>query len=281
VSPANPEQQQFWDRRAGAWDRRAESLSSIADDYGIPVMDALDLKPGERVLDVGCGPGTSTVELARRVGTEGGVVGVDISPGMVAAATRRAAARGATNIRFLAADAQTDSLGVAFDAAYSRFGVMFFDDPVAAFANIARSLKRDGRLACAVWGPLADNPWMLVPTLAAVEVLQAELPRAEAGQPGPFSLDSPERIVDVLTRAGFTRIGVERIAGLRHITSETAGDDLTTLLEVGPLGEAYDAAGDRIRELAVEAVVSALEPYREERSWHLPGVALKITAQRG
>jgi ubiquinone/menaquinone biosynthesis C-methylase UbiE len=281
VSQANSEQQQFWDRRAPAWERRADSLDSIADSYGRPVMEALGLDSGQRVVDIGCGPGSTAIELARRIGNRGEVVGVDISAGMVAAAGRRAAAAGLTNVRFLVADAQTDLLGQDFDAAFSRFGVMFFGDPVAAFANIGRSLKKGGRLACAVWGPLADNPWMFVPTLAAVQVLNAELTLPEPGRPGPFSLDLADRIHEVLSAAGFVDTAVERIEGYRHITSETAGDNVTTLLAVGPLGEAYEAAAERTRELAAEAVVSALEPYHQNDGWDLPGVALKVTARRG
>jgi SAM-dependent methyltransferase len=281
VSQANSEQRQFWDSRAPAWERRADSLDSISDSYGVPVIEALALESGQRVIDIGCGPGSTAIELARRVGNKGGVVGVDISSGMVAAAGRRAAAAGLTNVRFLVADAQTDLLGQDFDAAFSRFGVMFFGNPVVAFANIGRSLKKGGRLACAVWGPLADNPWMFVPTLAAVQVLNAELTLPEPGRPGPFSLDHADRIHEVLTAAGFVDTAVERIEGSRHITSETAGDNVTTLLAVGPLGNAYEAADERTRDLAVEAVVAALEPYHHDDGWDLPGVALKVTARRG
>jgi SAM-dependent methyltransferase len=281
VSQANSDQQQFWDSRAQAWERRADSLDSIADSYGRPVMDALGLESAQRVMDIGCGPGSTAIELARRVGPKGEVVGVDIAPGMVAAAGRRAAAAGVTNVRFLVADAQTDPLGDSFDAAFSRFGVMFFDDPVAAFANIGRSLKPGGVLACAVWGPLADNPWMFVPTLAAVQVLNTELTLPEPGRPGPFSLDQADRVNEVLTAAGWADVAVERIDGSRRVTSETAGDNVTTLLAVGPLGEAYEGADERTRQLAVEVVVAALEPYRHNDGWDLPGVALKVTARRG
>jgi SAM-dependent methyltransferase len=281
VSQANSEQQQFWDSRASAWERRADSLDPISDSYGMPVIEALGLESGRRVIDIGCGPGSTAIELARRVGNKGEVVGVDISSGMVAAAGRRVAAAGLTNVRFLVADAQTDSLGQDFDAAFSRFGVMFFGDPVAAFTNIRRSLKQRGRLACAVWGPLADNPWMFVPTLAAVQILDAELTMPEPGRPGPFSLDHPDRIHEVLTAAGFVEAAVERTAGSRHVTSDMVGDNVTTLLAVGPLGEAYEKADGRTRDLAVEAVVSALDPYRHDDGWDLPGVALKVTARRG
>jgi len=280
VSQGNAEQQEFWESRAGVWDRRAQSVDSMSDAYGVPVMDALALQPGQRVLDVGCGPGTTTVELARRVGAEGEVLGVDISAGMVASAIRRSAAAGLGHVRFVVADAQTAPLGEDFDAAFSRFGVMFFADPVSAFANIGRSLRPGGRLACAVWGPLGDNPWMFVPTLAAVEVLKAELVLPAPGQPGPFSLDTEERLREVLTGAGFREVDVEPVSGSRHVTEAEAGDNLTTLLAIGPLGDAYAGADDESRRLAVEAAASALAPYRDGEGWNLPGLALKVSALR-
>lgn len=274
------EQREFWDRRADAWERRADSLNSFSDAYGIPAMDALRVERGERVLEVGCGPGTTAIELATRVAPDGEVVGVDISPAMVAAATRRAAGAGVTNVRFVAANAQTGTLGGGFDAVYSRFGVMFFTDPVAAFANIGRSLHAGGRLACAVWGPLADNPWMFVPTLAAGPVLKAELSIPGPNEPGPFSLADRERVTAVLRQAGFVGIAVDPVAGSRLITTATADDDVRTLLEVGPLGEAYDSADNRARQAAVDAVLAAIEPFRDEEGWRLPGAALKVTAHR-
>jgi SAM-dependent methyltransferase len=280
VSDASLDQRDFWDQRADAWERRADSLDAFSDSYGIPTMDALGVKPGERVLEVGCGPGTTAIELATRVAPDGEVVGVDISPAMVAAATRRAAAAGVDNVRFVAANAQTENLGDDFDAVYSRFGVMFFSDPAAAFANIGRSLRAGGRLACVVWGPLTDNPWMFVPTLAAASVLQAELTLPSPDEPGPFSLADEERITALLDQAGFVDVTVDPISGSRLVTTATTDDDVRMLLEVGPLGEAYGAADEVARQAAVDAVLGAIEPYRDEDGWRLPGTARRVTARR-
>ena len=272
-------QQEFWDRRAEAWDRRCESIDALSDAYGLPVMEALRPAPGERIVDIGCGPGTTAIQLAGRVAPEGDVVGLDISPAMIAAAARRATALGTVNARFVVADAERDVLEGGFDAAYSRFGVMFFADPVAAFSNIGRALRAGGRLACAVWSSLGDNPWMFVPTLAAVPALEAELTLPGTGDPGPFSLADPERILDVLTSAGFFEVDIEVLEGYRIINAGDAGDNVTTLLEVGPLGEAWEAADDDHRRRAVDAVLAAIEPYREADGWRLPGSALKVLAR--
>jgi SAM-dependent methyltransferase len=273
-------EREFWDQRAEAWERRADSLGSFTDAYGIPAMDALRVESGERVLEIGCGPGTTAVELAARTAPAGEVVGVDISPAMVAAATRRAAAAGVTNVRFEAADAQTADLGGPFDAAYSRFGVMFFVDPPAAFANIGRALRAGGRFACAVWGQLGENPWMFVPTLAAGPVLGGELTIPGPGEPGPFSLADPEHVRTLLAGAGFVDITVDPVEGARMVTDETAHDDILSLLEVGPMGSAYAAADEAQQTAAVDAVLAAIEPFREEAGWRLPGSALKVTARR-
>lgn len=278
----NPQsdQREFWDRRAGAWERRADALDGFSDAYGMPVMDALAVQPGERVLDIGCGPGTTAIELAHRVGPSGKVVAVDISEPMTAAASRRAARNQVTNITFQVVDAESGHLGEGFDVAYSRFGVMFFTDPASAFTNITRALRPGGRLGCTVWGSLADNPWMFVPTLAAGPVLQAELTIPAPGEPGPFSMADPDQVSSVLSGAGLDQIAIEAIKGTRVITQATASDEIRTLVEVGPLAEAYAAADETTRQLAVDAVIAAFDPYQAEDVWSLPGLAWQVTARR-
>lgn len=140
---ANIEQAEFWSQIAPTWIELEGRMEEAGGLPGELAMDRLDLRPGQRVVDLGCGAGRTTVELASRVGPGGSVVGVDISAGMLAAARERAARLGAGNVEFVHADVQVHDLGEArFDAAYSRFGVMFFADPVAAFANVRRALRR-------------------------------------------------------------------------------------------------------------------------------------------
>ena len=269
---------EFWDRRAAAWERRAEALDGFSDAYGIPAMDALGVQPGQRVLDVGCGPGTTAIELARRVGPDGAVVGVDISAEMVAAARRRAERSGASNIAFRTVDVQDGALDGPYDAAYSRFGVMFFPDPVAAFANIAGALRSGGRFAAAVWGPLEANPWMFLPTLAACAALGAEPTLPGPGQPGPFSLADPAHLAELLGAAGFVDVEVEPVEGERRIPRATADDEMRSLLEVGPVADAFASADDAGRAAAIDAVAASLAPYEDEAGWAVPGVARRVLA---
>ena len=280
ASVSRSDQGEFWDDRAAAWERRADSIDQFSDTYGIRAMDALAPQPGERLVDIGCGPGTTAVEMARRVAPSGEAIGVDISQAMVAAAQRRAAAAGITNAGFVVADAGTDSFGEGFDGAYSRFGVMFFADASTAFGNVSRSLRPGGRLACVVWGPLADNPWMFVPTLAAAPVLGAELTLPGPDEPGPFSLADGERVTTVLEDGGFSDVAIERVDGVRLISEASAADDVVTLLEIGPLSGAYATGDDRARRAARDAVIAAVEPYRDGSGWRLPGSAQLVTARR-
>ncbi len=280
MSDGMSDEQEFWDRRAAAWERRADSLNSFSDAYGTPAMEALDLQPGDRIIDIGCGPGTTAIELAQRVGPTGEVIALDISEAMIAAAERRAARAGAANIRFMIRDLEREPVEEGFDGAYSRFGVMFFVDAVVAFANIARSLRPGGRLGVAVWGPLTDNPWLFVPTLAAAAALGADLTLPGPDEPGPFSLAEPGRVGSVLERAGFADVVVSPVASARTVNHANADDEVRTLLEVGPVGEAYGAADERTRQAAVDAVIAAIEPYRDGDGWRLEGSALVVSAAR-
>jgi SAM-dependent methyltransferase len=176
------------------------------------LLSAAAPQAGERVLDVGCGFGTTTLEVARAVGEQGRVVALDVSETMMARLRSRAAAEDVTNVVPLVGDAQTDELpGAYFDLVVSRYGVMFFDDPVAAFANIREAMRRDGRLAFVCWQPLAVNEFMAAPLAAMRDVIGPV--STPAGVPGPFAFSDQELVRKILTDAGYRSIvitGVER-----------------------------------------------------------------------
>jgi SAM-dependent methyltransferase len=169
------------------------------------LLDALGLQAGERVLDIGCGGGAGTIECARLVGAGGHVTGIDISDALVRLARERASDACVDNLAFLLADAQTaDIPNAPFDVATSKFGVMFFDDPPAAFANIHRHVKPSGRFAFACFQGVERNPWHTAATLLSF----APPPPLPPGQtrPGPFSLGDAAATTDLLAGAGFTRV---------------------------------------------------------------------------
>ena len=278
------DQAEHWNASGPAWVRHADEIDAHARPYGEAGIEALAPAPGERVLDIGCGCGATTLELGRRVTGSGSVTGVDVSAPMLELARQRAAAAGLDHVDFVQADAGTASLaelaGGPLDGAFSRFGVMFFADPVAAFANVAAGLRPGGRLALVVWQPVQVNPWMSVPTLAAVGPLGATWAPAGPGQPGPFSLGDPDLVRSILDGAGFADVALDGFTSAAVLRAGDADDDVAQLLQIGPMRSAWDEAGDGARAAAVAAVREAVEPYRDGDVYRLPGAVWVVTARR-
>ena len=202
VDPANEESARNWDGPGGdVWADHADSFDAQVAAYLPALMAAAAIAPAAHVLDVGCGNGRPSREAAR-LARDGEVVGLDLSTRMLDLARRRAAAEGLTNIRFEQADVQVADLGTdRFDRVISRNGVMFFADPVAAFANLARALRPDGRMVLNVWQSAAENAWF-GSFLDAVAVGRDLQPPPPDG-PGPFAFGDPARVSALLTAAGF------------------------------------------------------------------------------
>ncbi|MGO9559999.1 MAG: class I SAM-dependent methyltransferase, partial [Acidimicrobiales bacterium] len=184
---ANTGMAEYWNGRpANVWVTEAERFDSILAPFGRRLLTSAVLKPGEQVLDVGCGNGAVSLEAARTVGRDGQVTGLDLSAPMLEVARRRAKEQG-IDVSFVQGDAQTASFDHPFDVVLSRFGVMFFDGPQAAFANLAKATRPGGRLCFVCWQELFANEWIAVPAMAMVaHVGIPELP--EPGAPGPFAL---------------------------------------------------------------------------------------------
>jgi SAM-dependent methyltransferase len=187
---------------ASVWPAREQLTGAVT---GV-LLEYFQFAGDERVLDVGSGAGIAALAAAHAL-SGGSVVGVDISRPLVEFATRRADREAVTNLGFVVADAQCDSVaGGPFDAALSQFGVMFFDDPVAAFANIRRHMRSGGRLAFACWQPIERNPWFVGHAIGEFLPMPAS-PRPGVAPPGPFSLGDPDRRVAMLDAAGWSDIG--------------------------------------------------------------------------
>jgi SAM-dependent methyltransferase len=202
---ANEAQQRQWNspEMIERWKLVEPSTGPAAE----PLFATLQPQPGERILDIGCGGGGTTLRAATAVGPAGRAVGCDISEALLHLAAERARDAGATNIAFVAGDAQEATIaGGPFDAAISRFGVMFFADPPAAFANIRRHLKPGGRLVFACWQPAAVNPWYPSEIMARYA---APAPPSEFAPPGPFALGDTAYRQGILERAGFREISFE------------------------------------------------------------------------
>src|ERR1700756_3099241 len=239
--------------RVGAWAEVREALERQLAPLGQRGLEALAPRPGESVLDIGCGGGETALELARAVAPNGTVVGVDRSAAVLAFAQR--AAKGCERVRFVQADAQVFLFEPAsFDAAFSRFGVMFFAAPTAAFINIRRSLRPNGRLAFVCWRALEENPLDILPLRAASAHLPPQ-PAHDPNAPGPFAFADPDRVRGILESAGFGEIEITR-----H-DEQVGSGDLETMLavcaRVGALGKIL-RENPELRPAALPAVRSAL-----------------------
>jgi SAM-dependent methyltransferase len=208
ADPSNAAMAEAWDGNEGAfWTANADHFELGMEDTTPPFFAAAAIRPDDRVLDIGCGFGRTTCDAAR-IARNGSVVGIDLSSQMLALARKTAANEGLDNVVFEHADAQIYPFEhESFDIAISRLGSMFFGDSVAAFTNIGRALRPDGRLTLHTWQPLAENEW-LSQFRAAVGVVR-ELPPPPPDGPSPFGLSDPDRVRAVLEAAGFTDVSFE------------------------------------------------------------------------
>jgi SAM-dependent methyltransferase len=202
----NVDQAKAWDGPEGAyWATHQERFDTAIQRHHVRLMEAAAIAPGEAVLDIGCGNGLTSRDAARAAGPRGSVLAVDLSGPMLGRAEQVAKDEGLDTIRFEQADAQIHPFDAgAFDVVISRFGVMFFADPVAAFTNIASAVRSGGRLAMLVWQPVAENEWITV--MRDALAMGRNLPMPPAGAPGPFALADTDYTRRLLTEAGFTDV---------------------------------------------------------------------------
>jgi SAM-dependent methyltransferase len=253
------EQAEFWNGDAGrSWVGMQAVTDEMLEPVGRPLLELVDAETAS-VLDIGCGTGATTAALARRLGERRSCLGVDISEPMVAAARERAEREG-LSAEFAVADAEThDFAADAFDAIVSRFGVMFFADPVAAFANLGRAARPGARLRFVAWRDPAENPFMTISGRAAADLLP-DLPAWVPDGPGPFGLADPERTRGILDQAGWEGIELTAI----DPTCGFAERDLVAYFtNVGPIAGALRAADQPTRDQVVPVVRSAFEQFVE------------------
>jgi len=276
----NADQIQYWNAQAGPkWVAAEALLDAQIGSLGLRAMERARVAPGEAVLDVGCGCGHTTLQLAEKVGHRGSVTGIDVSRVMLERARSRSAHCG--NVRFENVDAQTAALPAAgFDLVFSRFGVMFFADPEAAFANLRTSLRPGGRLSFVCWQELGRNPWMRVPLAAAAAHVPLPAPPAP-GAPGPFSFADADRVRRILTGAGFAKVACEAVDETLLIAGGgDLGRTVEFALQLGPVGALLREAGDGEREAVAGAVRDALAAYvtpegvrMDAAAWFFTGAA--------
>lgn len=279
---ANEAQREYWNGPAGQkWVAFQAELDARLQDVSARLLRAAAIRPGERLLDVGCGAGATLLEAAAQTGTGGSAVGVDISEPLLARARARVDAAGLGNVVLLAADAQTHAFSPEeFDLVYSRFGVMFFEDPVAAFANLRRALAPGGRLCFVCWRALHENPWFAAPLKAAVRRLgppEPQPPRA----PGPLAFAEAGYVASILDRAGFAKV---RICHEDAVVCGQSGVDQEAAFAVamGPAARLIEARGadPATRAEIVAETAEALRRYTTPEGLRTPAALYCVLARR-
>jgi SAM-dependent methyltransferase len=272
---SNDEQVEYWNGRAG------EKWAAMQADLDVmlgPVADLLIERAGDvtglGVLDIGCGTGVTSLALAARGAV---VTGVDVSAPMLELAKERAGGKA----DFQLADAATWMAAQPLDLAFSRFGVMFFADPYAAFANIAKSLKPGGRLLFACWRPVAENDWVKVP-MGAIRDLLPEAPPPDPLAPGPFAFADPARVEAILSGAGFSKIAiVPHDVPITIAQSGGATQAARFVMQIGPAGAALAESDQTIRAEALTRLEVALAPFVSDGVVSLKGAVWLVEAVRG
>lgn len=280
LASAVPNSQQYeeWNNTTGRrWLDRHEAVDRQIAPFGLRAMERADIRPGERVLDIGCGCGETTFELARRVGASGFVTGIDISRLLIETGHQLADRSNLSNVRFEAADAQTFPLPKqSFDLVFSRFGIMFFDDPEAAFSNFHTALSPGGRLSFVCWPAPRDNLFMTIPIAAAARHITLPEP-GDPEAPGPFAFADPRRVKRILAGAGFGEIDIDRV--IEKVGGGTLDETARMLLELGPLSSVLDDIDDKTRHAIFADIRTALADSESSGRILLDAAAWLVTAR--
>ena len=261
---ANQEQREFWSAIKGdLWVTLQPRIDTMLAAFGDKALDALNPRSGERILEIGCGTGTTTLALGARVGASGEILAADLSRPMLNKAIERANVSAEHPITFVEADAQVHSFPTAtFDAVYSRFGVMFFDDPIAAFRNIRKAVRPGGRMAYVCWADRKANPWIRIPAGAAKTCLDLPAPPPDDA-PGQFSMENEDRVQQILHDAGWSDIGLECFTVEGSIGSNAA-DAARFITKMGPMSEPFALADSDTQNKTLQVIEEALTPYSND-----------------
>jgi SAM-dependent methyltransferase len=275
---SNEKQITYWNQIAGPkWVKLGDAMDARLAAINDLLLQTCAAQPGETILDIGCGTGVTALPLANAVGPAGHVTGIDVSAPMLAVARTRCAA--AVNISLLQADAATHQFGTKkFDLLASRFGVMFFTDPYAAFRNLRAALARGGRLVFACWAGIAGNPHWQIPFDRAVAELGPPEPKHPRA-PGPMAFSDPAYVSDILAQAGFDDIVIT--ATPVFLIGETIAEEARVACLMGPAGALLDEkqASDELRAKLTAGVAAAFDPFDTPAGPRLPATIHLVQAR--
>lgn len=276
MNSPNAQQIEYWNGPAGErWSRAQDRIDHHLGLITETLMAFSAPRPGERVLDIGCGGGTTALLIRERIGPEGAVTGIDISAPNLGVARARAHA-GMADVAFVEADAATYDFQPVFDLAFSRFGVMFFDDPAGAFANIRKAMAERGRLAFVCWRTFKENEWAFAPYQAALDLLPPQ-EAIDPYAPGPFAFADAERTTALLRDSGFRHVTIKA-----HDTTvnlgETVEDAVTEALTIGPLARAAAELDEDVRNKIRARIAPVFERYKTRYGITPPAAVWLVSA---
>ncbi len=264
------------------WLAHLQQFEGMIAPIGRALITRAGFRHGERVVDLGCGAGGTSLDIAREIGAQGEVLGIDISLRLVAAAQQRARAAHAGNVRFQCADAATVRLGPPlFDRLFSRFGLMFFPDPATAFRNLRTLVRQGGRMDFCVWAPARENGWVaqMMEIVGRCVQLPAPVPRA----PGPFALDDPTYVRELLEHAGFAAMTFDTWTGDQLVAGAGASPREATdfVFNAMSFGRLLEASSPTVREGVQTELTELFERRHGVDGVRMPGKAYLVSAMAG
>lgn len=271
-------EREYWNGDAGRrWTRNQGRVDAVLAPIAHAAIDRARIEQGWKVVDVGCGCGITSVEIGRRVGGDGAVLGLDISAPMLDRA--RECLPADLRVDFVLGDAATHRFAHgAYDLLFSRFGVMFFGDPTAAFANLRTALRPGGRLVFACWRNPKENPWMMVPLQAAYEHVPP-LPKPEPEDPGAFSFADEQRVRRILGNAGFAGVAIEPY-DLHLDLADGGGVEaaVSFAIEIGATNRAVQDQPAPVVDAVTTSIRHALTPWARDATVELPAAVWLVSA---
>jgi SAM-dependent methyltransferase len=256
----NSEQIAEWNGVLGQrWVTMRQEVDRVVAPFGAAALKAATPQPGDRVIDIGCGCGDTAIEIARIVGPSGSVLGIDVSQPMLEVARSRGLSAKCSHLSFREGDASQTDLPANIDLLFSRFGVMFFSQPSAAFSHLRRSLRKGGRCVFVCWRAPRDNAWAMTPLSAARKALDITPPPSDPEAPGPFAFADDERLRNILSGAGFGDIDIQRFdtAIFLGATPRSAAEGA---VRMGPVSRLVRETGAEHLPIILDTIESTLTP---------------------
>lgn len=282
MSEVNKNQRDFWSGKGGdIWVERQNAMDTMLSHLGEAALNKLNLNEGENVLDIGCGCGHTTLNIAKRISPDGQVTGLDISEPMLKRAKESANEMSISNASFNCVDVQTDDIGEeVYSAAFSRFGVMFFEDPIAAFRNINKSLITGASLSFVCWQSPALNPWQSLFIEAVKKYV--DLPSPPPRSPSPFAFMESEYVTSILEENDFQNIKIEgHEAEVNMFSGRSLSDSVKDYISINPVvsGMLKDSTEQEKTEI-INSAIEAFSPYYSAKGLMFPSATWLVTTTK-